>query len=424
MTKTLRDNARWVAAIIGLVVIAAVVAGYILDRQRVVWPWEDVYAVAVELSSAQAVTPGQGQQVLVAGVPVGEVKRVHLRDGRALVKLELRRDELDAVHADATVLLRPRTPLNDMAVALDPGSRAAPKLPPNAVLPVSRAKPNVNPDEVLAALDVDTRRYVTVLLSTMGRGLRGNGRRLRRVLRATGPTLEDVAVVNGELAARDRQVRALVSHLGDLSGALARRDRELDSLIPQANATFGALASRDHDLDASLRDLPATLAAVRGALDASRPLAAELRPALRDLEPAIAKLRPALDAVDPLVRRERQSVARISRFAGVARPLVRDARVALGELDAQTPDLTRTFRTLQYLANELAFNPDGPEEGFLFWLAWFAHNGNSSLSAGDAHGAVWHGVLGVACSTARVQAPSVFALLTEEIPACPEETVR
>jgi phospholipid/cholesterol/gamma-HCH transport system substrate-binding protein len=390
MTKTLRDNARWVAAIIGLVVIAAVVAGYILDRQRVVWPWEDVYAVAVELSSAQAVTPGQGQQVLVAGVPVGEVKRVHLRDGRALVKLELRRDELDAVHADATVLLRPRTPLNDMAVALDPGSRAAPKLPPNAVLPVSRAKPNVNPDEVLAALDVDTRRYVTVLLSTMGRGLRGNGRRLRRVLRATGPTLEDVAVVNGELAARDRQVRALVSHLGDLSGALARRDRELDSLIPQANATFGALASRDHDLDASLRDLPATLAAVRGALDASRPLAAELRPALRDLEPAIAKLRPALDAVDPLVRRERQSVARISRFAGVARPLVRDARVALGELDAQTPDLTRTFRTLQYLANELAFNPDGPEEGFLFWLAWFAHNGNSSLSAGDAHGAVWH----------------------------------
>jgi phospholipid/cholesterol/gamma-HCH transport system substrate-binding protein len=149
MTKTLRDNARWIAAIFRLVVIAAVVAAYILDHQRVVWPWEEVYVIGAELSSAQAVTPGQGQQVLVARVPVGEVKRVRLRDGRALVELELRRGELDAVHADATVLLRPRTPLNDMAVALDPGSRSAAKLPPGAVLPVARTRPSVNPDEGL-----------------------------------------------------------------------------------------------------------------------------------------------------------------------------------------------------------------------------------------------------------------------------------
>lgn len=425
MTKAIRDQAGQFAAILALVTVASIVGGYILAHQRVRWPWKDVYTIRAEFDSAQSVTPGQGQQVLVSGVPVGEVKRVRLRDGLAVVDLEIRRDDLDAVHADARLLLRPRTPLNDMAVALDPGTRAAPALRSGAVLPVSRTRSNVDPDEVLAALDSDTRRYVTVLISSMGRGLRdGGGARLRRILRATGPTLRDVAAVNGELSARHRLIRALVAHLHDLSRAVARRDRDLGPLVAQADATFAAIAGEDRALAASLRELPPTLRSVRGALAASRPLARELRPALSALRPSVRRLGPTLDALEPLFARGRASLARVSRFAEVGRPLARDARAAIVDLEAQTPDLTRAFRVLQYAANELAFNPEGPEEGFLFWLAWFAHNADSSLSTGDAHGAVWHGVLATACSAATVQAPQLLALLTSAVPACPQEVTR
>ena len=71
-------------AIIALVVVALVVASVILANQRLALPgWvpglgQDFTEVEAELASAQAVTPGQGQTVNVAGVEVGEISAVRL----------------------------------------------------------------------------------------------------------------------------------------------------------------------------------------------------------------------------------------------------------------------------------------------------------------------------------------------------------
>ena len=68
-------------------------------------------------------TPGQGQTVRVAGMRVGDVGEVKLEDGKALIRMDLDQEYDDLVREDATVLLRPRTGLKDMFLALDPGSR-------------------------------------------------------------------------------------------------------------------------------------------------------------------------------------------------------------------------------------------------------------------------------------------------------------
>ena len=68
------------------------------------------------------------------------------------------------------------------------------------------------------------------------------------------------------------------------------------------------------------------------------------------------------------------------------------------------------------------FNPPGPEEGYLFWTAWFFHNANSILGVEDAHGATWRGLVMFGCSTAGEvvkQAPALAP--TGEIPACPDD---
>ena len=68
--------------------VAIGVAGYILVNQRFYLPaWvpvvgTDFYEVEAELSTAQAVVPGQGQTVNIAGVKVGEIGEVKLEDGR------------------------------------------------------------------------------------------------------------------------------------------------------------------------------------------------------------------------------------------------------------------------------------------------------------------------------------------------------
>src|SRR3954467_15790833 len=156
-----------------VVVLAVSVAGYVLSNQRFYLPaWvpvvgSDFYTVKAELSSAQAVVPGQGQTVNIAGVPVGDIGKVELENGRAVVDMKIKR-KYAPIYRDATILLRPKTGLKDMFLELDPGDSNAGALPSGGTIPVSNTLPDVNPDEFLSALDADTRAYLTILLTAGG----------------------------------------------------------------------------------------------------------------------------------------------------------------------------------------------------------------------------------------------------------------
>ena len=58
------------------------------------------------------------------------------------------------------------------------------------------------------------------------------------------------------------------------------------------------------------------------------------------------------------------------------------------------------MNVLNYVANELGYNPPGSNEGYLFWTAWNFHNSDSILSIDDANGPTWRGLVMVGCSTA------------------------
>ncbi len=421
VARQLRRYRVELLAVLAMVAVAVPVGGYIVSKQRLRFPWEQVYTLRAEFASAQAVTPGQGQNVTVAGVTVGEISKVQLRNGRALVTMEMSPDQLRAVYADARMLLRPKTGLNDMSIELDPGTPAAGRLEEDDVLPAANTTPNVHPDEVLAALDVDTRAYLSTLLNAGGRGLRGRGADLRAVLRASAPAFARTRRITAALADRRAQLRRLVGNLRVLSQAVAGQDEDLAELISAGNATFGALASQEGALGESVRRLPGTLTEAEAALRASGRFARRLRPALDELAPAVDALAPALRDVRPLLR-DAEPILReeIRPLVRAARPLARDLRPALGDLDAVTPDLTSAFRVLVRVVNELAYNPPGEEEGYLFWLAWFSHNANSILSIEDAHGVAWRGQVMGSCSTYQDLAATnpAFALLVG-VPACP-----
>src|SRR3954465_11398006 len=180
-------------AIIGLILISGVVAVVILSHQRLGLPgWvpfvgKDFFVIKAEMSTAQAVTPGQGQTVNIAGVQVGEISKVELKNGKALITLRME-PRYGRVYHDATVLLRPKTGLKDMVAELEPGTPSAGRLKENDVIPVGQTLPDVNLDEILASLDADTRDYLTVLVSAGAQGLKGNGRNLATAIRRFEPT--------------------------------------------------------------------------------------------------------------------------------------------------------------------------------------------------------------------------------------------
>src|SRR3954451_22887223 len=130
MKRAIRDHSGDFAAVLVLVLIAAGVGGYILSNQRLRFPFiqEKPFQMKAAFSTAQAVAPGQGQTVRVSGVRIGDISKVSLEDGRAIVTLDIDRKYKDMLHTDATALLRPKTGLKDMFVDLMPGTLKAPKV--------------------------------------------------------------------------------------------------------------------------------------------------------------------------------------------------------------------------------------------------------------------------------------------------------
>ncbi|MDO9410010.1 MlaD family protein [Patulibacter sp.] len=396
--RTVRQHWWAVAVIAVAAALAVVVTAVILLAQDVELPWDDVYVVETEFRSAQAVTPGQGQTVAVAGVAVGRVGDVRLRDGVARVTLRIDRDLLPAVHADARASLRPRTPLQDMTVELDPGTRRSPVLPDGGVVPRERTTSQVQLDEALKALDADTRTYLEQLLDAGGRAL-DDPAKIRAVLAAGAPTVRRTHDVL-DLAARRRvQVRRLTTRLHRVSAALSDHDGAIRSTVEGAATTLRALGDGDADLRRGLAALPGTLErADATARDAAR-LTDALVPASRALRPALRTTTGALPRVEPLLRELPARVRPVLRVSHDALAPVRDLRAAVGVLRPRLQDLRDTGLTLQHLVNVIGYDAPGPEQSYAYYLAWLAHNANSLFSTQDAHGPAWRGQLLFSCSS-------------------------
>ena len=130
MKRAIREHWKDFGAIVGLLLVTVLVAGYILSNERLRFPWEpSPVTINASFATAQAVTPGQGQSVRVSGVQVGLVGNVTLKDGQGVVQMNIDPKYKHLVHENWTALIRPRTGLDDMFIELSPGPGTAPVAP-------------------------------------------------------------------------------------------------------------------------------------------------------------------------------------------------------------------------------------------------------------------------------------------------------
>jgi phospholipid/cholesterol/gamma-HCH transport system substrate-binding protein len=410
--KAIQDHLRDFVAALFLVVLALGVSSYILSNQRFHLPgWVPVvgtnfYKLKAELGTAQAVVPGQGQTVNIAGVKVGEVGKVELENGRAVVQM-LIKPKYRHVYRNATILLRPKTGLKDMYLSLDPGTKNSGALPEGSRVRVANTLPDVNPDEVLAELDTDTRAYLRVLLNSGGEAFTDHGTHkqsasadLRESFKRFEPTSRDAGRITGLLAQRRHNIKHVIHNFQQLATEVGTKDDQLGQLVDSANANFNAFADEEAGIRESLRLLPGTLGQTQTTLTKASALAAHLgptlqglRPAARALGPSLRRSRPFLRATTPVIKNE------LRPFARDVRPTVHDLRLAAKDLSVVSPRLQRTFGVLNALLNELAYNPPGGEEGYLFWSAWTAHAGATIFTNQDAHGPIRRGLVIISCSS-------------------------
>ena len=422
MKRAIKDHSGDFIAMLALGVIASVVALYVLNNQRMRFPIiEPVpFELKAEMSTAQAVTPGQGQTVRVAGVRVGDIAKSELRNGRAIVTLHLDEEFQDLVRTNAKALLRPKTGLKDMFLELDPGTKEAPLAKEGFTIPVANTLPDVNPDEFLQGLDADTRDYVRLLLNGAGRGLKGRGDDLQEVLRRFEPTYRDLGAVTSVVAQRREELRRLINSLQRLNTEVGSQDDELAALVQSADRVFRALASERTNISSTVRELPSTLKQATGTLERVEDLAGVLRPTMERMRPTVRALRAANRQTRPFALEAAPRLRRdIRPFVREARPLVRDLRPAAEQLVDAEPGLTETFKEINHFYNELSFNPNGREapekadrdEGFLFHSGWLFHQVNNLFRTLDAHGPgrpiTYGGTCNTLQTTVEAQAESV-----------------
>ena len=408
MRRAIQKHLRDFLAIVAIAVVAVLVGGYILSNQRFYAPsWvplvgSDFVDYQAEMATAQAFTAGQGQTVMIAGVSVGEIGEVTLKDGRANITMKLKR-KYTPIYRDATVLSRPKTGLNDMTIELDPGNKSAGDLPQGGVIPISQTLPNVNPDEFLAGLDVETRNYVQLLVGGAGQGLEGNAGNLSATLKRFDPLARHVATLTRYLKTRTRYIKRSIRNFRLLSEELGSKETQLGEFVDSSNRVFRAFSNTEQGLRETIQELPAALTATNAALKDSEALTDALGPTLEKLQPTAEGFAPALEAFQSFAKETKPVIEdQIGPFTEIAQPPAAALRPAAADFAATQPQLTESFDVLNQLFNGLAYNPPGKQEGYLYWLAWANHMAASMLASQDGMGPTRRGVVYGSCDSLRV----------------------
>jgi phospholipid/cholesterol/gamma-HCH transport system substrate-binding protein len=411
MSRALRAHMRDVVAIIALLAAALFATTVILINQRTTLPsWvpligTDRFELKAEFSTAQAVIPGQGQSVDVAGIKVGDVTGVTLENGHAVVSMEVDNKYAPLIHEDSSLLLRPKTGLNDMVVEVDPGSQSSPNVEEGSTIPLASTQPQVNPDEFLASLDADTQQFLKLLLANGAEALdpdQGRDVKLSNALRRLDPLARDIARISGALAQRRQNVANSIHNFQLLSTELGDKDQDLANFVDASDAALRSFAREEASIRGALQELPSTLKVTRDALESSDALALQSGPALKKSLPGSQATGAALRALRPLFRQTAGPIQnQIRPFTRqVASPVTHIAQLSKG-LGTATPGLKTGFTDLNLGLNALAYNPQqGDNQGYLFYVPWLNHNLNSNYLLQDAYGPIRRGILLISCSTA------------------------
>ena len=240
----------------------------------------------------------------MAGVRVGDVSKVELVDGRAVVTFDVDREYLP-IYEDATILMRPLTGLRDMFFSLDPGTRDAEggEIEEGDTIPLANTAPDVPLDQVLEALDNDNQAYLRAILVGAGQGLDGRGKDLGRVLGSLGPINRDLERLNTKVAERDENLSSLVHNLSVLTKSIGTQDQDVMRLVTASNDTLEAIATEDPDIQTAVGLLPGALEDTRDALAAAKGFGDELGPTFNSLRPFARNL-PELNCVHDRARRD------------------------------------------------------------------------------------------------------------------------
>lgn len=292
------------------------------------------YRAVIELPQASNL---QAQaDVQIAGVDVGQVREVTRDGGSARVVVEIR-DRYAPLRVGTRARLRTKTLLGEAYLELDPGTRQAPDLPEDGLLPLVDALPTQRLDNVLETFGPRTRQRLQTLLGGAAKAFAGRGADANNAIGRLDPVVGDFAAVADELDRQGESLGTLFARSGTMFEVLGRRQGALQSAIRQGDRVFQATARQNAALASTIRVLPPFLDSMRTSFDrlalastdldravaAVKPVVPQVGPALRTIERTAPTFRAAFRDLPPVIRAGNKGLPSLTRILQAAEPALR-----------------------------------------------------------------------------------------------------
>jgi phospholipid/cholesterol/gamma-HCH transport system substrate-binding protein len=406
LTRQARGRRKDTIAIVVLAIAGIVMMlGIFINQKASLPPWlpfvgEEFEHVSAQFSTAQAVTPGQGQAVDIAGIQIGKVTSVDLENGHAVVGMDIEPKYMKLLHPDASFLLRPKTNLNDMVVEVEPGQEMG-EVEDGAEFTLAQTEPNTNLDAFLATLDADTRQYLQLLLAGGAQGIGGRGRQVSNAFRRFEPFVHYTAKLNKAVAARRVALSRVIHDFGLLTTELGRHDAEIKRFVTASKDSLGNFANQQESVQAAFEEFPATLTAARAGLGSSNRFSQVAYPTLIKLIPQTEALTPAFKSTEKLFRETTGPIRdQIRPFTREIRPFLTHGAEAAEPFEKTVRNFGNSLGGFNSFLNELSYKPKGSRQSYLFYLPWLNHDFNAAFNLEDAGGPVLRGLVLISCTGA------------------------
>lgn len=189
----------------------------------------------------------KGDEVKIAGAPVGRVDEVKVVDGKARVGLTVR--DSVSVPADTEAAIRWRDAMGRRVVYLMPG-RSERKMRPGAH--ITRTRSVVDGSALIEQLgplvrSLDAKEVNTVLVS-LSQALDGNAENIDRLI-------ADIDVLAASIAKRRAMLKRMLDDYATVTGIIARRDKQISSAVDDLVSLSDAFAGNRKLVDDTLVQL-------------------------------------------------------------------------------------------------------------------------------------------------------------------------
>jgi len=343
VVESQRYNPLRVGIVFILVVVIAVYFGFTKHI-----PFKHGYRLKAVFATAVNIHPKS--PVRIAGVNVGKVSGIS-RDGQTgLVSMEIESQGLP-IHSDATLKIRPRIFLEgNYFIELQPGSPSAKTLSSGATIPITQTSDPVQLDQVLDALNTDTRANLQNFLAGYGDALTRKptpaenaeqdpdvqglnaAQALNKAYHRGPSALRGNAVINQALGGtEEHDISELIASIGKVTAALNVHEQDLSELIGNFNTFFHSFAAQSSSLSATVALLPSTLHNVDRAFVSLNAAFPSIRTFSLDIIPGVKLVPSTVTAALPWITQVQASLAP-TELGGVAKGLL-----------AATPSLAALF---------------------------------------------------------------------------------